>query len=221
MLAVHRRTGQTAYARGLGLDTVQVQFPELFVALDFRDDPIHPNRGIYLSNDFQVAGFWGDVRDLRVRPEARVYVPLHRYNRRWTLALRGTLGFLFPRNYGDTLDPETVEGQAARRARSQAPAVIRDQHKLLFRAFYSGGPTSNRGYAFRDVGPHGPIGFLVPTGANCSARGPDGGRPAHHLHSAARRPDALGGVVRGALSHHHFALGSDFCGRQRRHTGSG
>ena len=150
----------------LGLNTVQVRFPELFLALDFRDDPIHPNRGIYLSNDFQVAGFGGDVRDVRVRPEARVYVPLHRYNKRWTLALRGTLGFLFPQNYGKTLDPSTPEGQAAL-LDSQAPPVVSDQQKLLFRAFYSGGPTSNRGYAFRDVGPHGPIGFLVPTGANC------------------------------------------------------
>ena len=61
-----------------GLDPLQVQFPELFVALDLRDDPIHPNRGIYLSNDFQVANFWGDVEDVRVRPEVRVYVPLHR-----------------------------------------------------------------------------------------------------------------------------------------------
>ena len=155
-----------------GLDTVQVQFPQLFVALDFRDDPIHPNRGIYLSNDFQVANFWGDVEDVRVRPEARVYVPLHRYNRRWTLALRGTLGFLFPRNYGDTLNPETVEGQVVPRD-PRNPAVVRDQHKLLFRAFYSGGPTSNRGYAFRDVGPHGPIGFLVPTNADCSFDTPE------------------------------------------------
>jgi outer membrane protein insertion porin family/translocation and assembly module TamA len=159
-------TGDPDNCEPEGLDTVQVQFPELFVALDLRDDPIHPNRGIYLSNDLQVAGFWGDVSDVRVRPEARIYLPLHRYNRRWTLALRGTLGFLFPRNYGDTLNPETVEGQVVPRDPTQ-PDVIRDQHKLLFRAFYSGGPTSNRGYAFRDVGPHGPIGFLVPTGADC------------------------------------------------------
>jgi outer membrane protein insertion porin family/translocation and assembly module TamA len=39
----------------------------------------------------------------------------------------------------------------------------------LFRAFYSGGPNSNRGYPYHTVGPHGSIGFLVPTGANCFA----------------------------------------------------
>ena len=164
-----------------GLDTVQVQFPELFLALDFRDDPIHPNRGIYLSNDFQFADFWGDVRDFRVRPEVRFYLPLHRHNRRWTLALRGTLGFLFPANYGNTLNPSTPEGQAAATfdPTDRSPAglatqalITRDQHKLLFRAFYSGGPTSNRGYAYRDVGPHGPIGFLVSTGANCDVPDP-------------------------------------------------
>jgi outer membrane protein assembly factor BamA len=171
-----------------GLDTVQVQFPELFVALDLRDDPIHPNRGIYLSNDLQVAGFWGDVSDVRVRPEARIYLPLHRYNRRWTLALRGTLGFLFPRNYGETLDPTTPQGQVAL-VDPEAPPVVADQQKLLFRAFYSGGPTSNRGYAFRDVGPQGPIGFLVPTGANCALQG----RTVDELPPTCIRP--LGGVT--------------------------
>jgi outer membrane protein assembly factor BamA len=43
-----------------------------------------------------------------------------------------------------------------------------DQQKLLFRAFYSGGSTSNRGYSPQAISPHGPVGFLIPTGVNCA-----------------------------------------------------
>jgi outer membrane protein insertion porin family/translocation and assembly module TamA len=77
-----------------------------------------------------------------------------------TLATRTAFGFLFPFDYGATLDPDNTRTPTA-------ADVIRDQHKLLFRVFYSGGPSSNRGYPFRGVGPHGPVGFLVPTGQNC------------------------------------------------------
>ena len=41
------------------------------------------------------------------------------------------------------------------------PAILRDEQLLLLRAFFSGGPTSNRGYPFRGVGKH------------LGARGPD------------------------------------------------
>jgi outer membrane protein insertion porin family/translocation and assembly module TamA len=149
-----------------GIETVRVSFPELFAILDFRDDRLEAHDGFYLSNSFQVAGyvFGGNVSDVRLRPEVRLY--------RWlvkaakvSLAMRVTTGFLFPQNYGDTL----TEANALA---STDPTVVenatRDQHKLLFRAFYSGGPNSNRGYPFRGVGPHGPVGFLVPTGENCS-----------------------------------------------------
>lgn len=145
-----------------GLDAVRVSFPELFAILDFRDDRIEPHTGFYLSNSFQVAGyvFGGSMSDVRVRPELRFYLPLSKHV---TLASRGVVGFLFPSDYGETLDPSNTLAQTD----PTNPAVIRDQHKLLFRAFYSGGPNSNRGYPYRGVGPHGPVGFLVPTGANC------------------------------------------------------
>jgi outer membrane protein insertion porin family/translocation and assembly module TamA len=80
------------------------------------------------------------------------------------------MGFLIPRDYGNTLKTGTAEGQEAV-ADPEDPAVISDQQKLLLRAFYSGGPNSNRGYPLRGVGPHGPVGFLVPTGVNCSLDG--------------------------------------------------
>lgn len=159
-----------------GLDPVRVSFPELETRLDLRDDPIQPKNGIVLSNKLQVATrlLAGTVTDIRVRPELRVFRELIRH-RRLVLGARVGFGFLFPRDYGNTLDLQSAEGQELARNPSD-PNVIRDQHKLLFRAFYSGGPNSNRGYPFREVGPHGPVGFLIPTGANCSPQTttPDG-----------------------------------------------
>ncbi|GMV17389.1 MAG: BamA/TamA family outer membrane protein [Polyangiaceae bacterium] len=143
-----------------GLDAVRVSFPELYAILDFRDDRIDPRKGFYLSNSFQVAGyvFGGTVSDLRLRPEFRGFLPLSKHV---TLATRVTNGFLFPSDYGETLTSAQAQADPTN------PSVVRDQHKLLFRAFYSGGPNSNRGYPYRGVGPHGPVGFLVPTGENC------------------------------------------------------
>lgn len=171
-----------------GLETVRVAFPELVTILDFRDDPIEPNRGAYLSNSVQVAArfFGGDVTDVRVRPEARVYLPVVR--RKVTLALRATTGFLFPQDYGDTLAPDV-----AATLNPTDPGVVRDQHKLLFRAFYSGGPNSNRGYPYRGVGPHGPVGFLVPTGQNCDLSTYPPGTEIDDLPGTCIRP--LGGLT--------------------------
>ncbi len=145
-----------------GLDQVRVSFPELLTILDFRDDRIHPKSGFYVSNSLQVAGyvFLGTVSDVRVRPELRLYHSVLR--KKITLATRATVGLVFPGNYGGTLGREDLN--------TQSPGVVEDQHKLLFRAFYSGGANSNRGYSYRGVGPHGPVGFLVPTGQNCGQR---------------------------------------------------
>lgn len=162
-----------------GLDAVRVSFPELYAILDFRDDRIEPREGFYLANSVQVAGyvFGGTVSDFRLRPEFRGFLPMSKHV---TLATRLTTGFLFPSDYGETL----TSAQAANDPTN--PAVVRDQHKLLFRAFYSGGPSSNRGYPYRGVGPHGPVGFLVPTGEDC-------GRPLDQLPAACIRP--LGGLT--------------------------
>jgi outer membrane protein insertion porin family/translocation and assembly module TamA len=59
------------------------------------------------------------------------------------------VGFLFPQNYGNTLSDQVPESS--------------DLQLLYFRAFFSGGSTSNRGYPFRAVGPHGVAPFFAPS----------------------------------------------------------
>ncbi|HVJ91451.1 MAG TPA: BamA/TamA family outer membrane protein, partial [Labilithrix sp.] len=71
------------------------------------------------------------------------------------LAMRASVGFLFPRNYGSEISrPSSVfESSAAR---------TRDYQLTFFRGFFSGGPTSNRGYPLRGVGPHDIVPFISP-----------------------------------------------------------
>ena len=149
------------YLGETSLRTVHVSYPELDAILDFRDDPIEPHRGFFLSNTVQVAGylFGGDASDVKVQPELRTYVPI---SKSVTFATRATIGFLFPTNYGGTLSPNTATPQDP-----ASPGWQRDQQILLFRAFYSGGPNSNRGYPFRGVGPQGVLGYLLPSTAGC------------------------------------------------------
>jgi outer membrane protein insertion porin family/translocation and assembly module TamA len=155
-----------------GLDTVVVLFPELVGEADLRDDPIEPREGAYFRLSAQVAGYMGgDADDVRLQPEARFYAKL---GANTTLAYRGTLGLLFPNLcrgepangcYGDSLTRDSD-------VPADDPRVVRDQQILLFRGFYSGGATSNRGYNQREVGPHGTLGFLVPSNTNCAVSNP-------------------------------------------------
>jgi outer membrane protein assembly factor BamA len=155
-----------------GLDTVVVLFPELVGEADLRDDPIEPRSGAYFRLSAQLAGYiGGDADDLRLQPEVRLYAKLGRNS---TLAFRGLLGLLFPNLcegdpangcYGDSLTRSST-------VPADDPRVVRDQQILLFRGFYSGGATSNRGYNQREVGPHGTLGFLVPSNDDCTVANP-------------------------------------------------
>jgi outer membrane protein insertion porin family/translocation and assembly module TamA len=151
-----------------GLGPVRVIYPELLTDLDFRDDPNSPRNGVRLLNTIQLGGAFGlgDVSDVRINPDLRLFYEIFRDV---TLAVRGSVGLLFPENYGDTL-------RGGAELRSDSGAVIRDQARLLFRVFYSGGPNSNRGYPFRGIGPHGPLGFLQPATVECSLA-PDANNP--------------------------------------------
>jgi len=110
-----------------------------------------------------VAGhiFGGSASDVRVQPEARGYVPIARGV---TFATRGSLGLLFASNYGDyvqnnlakTLDPNPTSKNGL------YEAVDRDIEITYFRGFFSGGPSSNRGYPLRGIAPYGLVPFLSP-----------------------------------------------------------
>jgi outer membrane protein insertion porin family/translocation and assembly module TamA len=167
-----------------GLDTVMVTYPELITNLDVRDDPLQPKNGVFFTNSLQFAMpiRKNDPTDVRIRPDIRTYVPLDR-GHRLILATRFGVGMVFPiqESYGKALlDANAAAGQEGGVPIDYSePGIVADQHKLLFRAFYSGGSNSNRGYPSQRIGPQGPIGFLLPENETCQPQAPDqpGGEP--------------------------------------------
>ena len=129
---------------------ITLSFVALLAHVDLRDDRLRPHQGLYLQSDLQLAGLGGDAHDLRFQPEARGYIPIGPHV---TLAARATVGFLLPWNYGDRGDGGDREERADR---------VRDIELMYLRGFFSGGPSSNRGYPLRGVGPHGAIPFFTP-----------------------------------------------------------
>ncbi len=140
---------------------ILVSYPALYTTLDLRDDPLKPHRGLFVANDVELAGVGGDARDLKLQPEVRAYLPV---SKRVTLAVRGGLGLLFAQNYGDSVEsnaftgvpepgPPPVPGSDERKT------WVRDVQLMFVRGFFSGGPGSNRGYAPREIGPHGVVPF--------------------------------------------------------------
>ncbi len=131
-----------------------ISYLDAVTHFDFRDDRLRPHKGVYLQNDLQFAGLGGSARDVRIQPEARGYVPI---SKRVTLAGRATVGFLFPFNYG-TAPKAAISSQPGDPGRAEA---IRDIELVYLRGFFSGGPSSNRGYPLRAVGPRGVVPFLA------------------------------------------------------------
>lgn len=139
------------------LHPVLISAIELFGRLDTRDSLLVPRGGFAFSSGLQFAGLGGDVKDLRIAPEVRGFLPLTR-NKKWILAARVGAGVLFPQNYGSTLD--YVDGGPP--AGSDRATWVRDVQISFFRGFFAGGPNSNRGYALRGIGPHGVVPFYIP-----------------------------------------------------------
>jgi len=133
------------------LGSVSLRFLELQTDLSFRDDSMRPHKGVWFGNNLQLAGALagGDIADVKVQPDLRLYVPI---SRTVTFAVRASVGFLFPRNYGSALAGDSPDPEA----------FTRDIQLLYFRAFFAGGPNSNRGYPFRGIGPHGAAPFFSP-----------------------------------------------------------
>jgi len=138
-------------AKNETLSNIVISYPEIELKVDLRDSRVKPRKGVYLGSSFQLAGVGGDARDFKVQPEARGYIPL---GRRFVLAARAAVGFLFPQNYGSAVygDPNAL----GLRERTL------DFQLVYFRGLFSGGPSSNRGYAARAVSPYGDVGFLTP-----------------------------------------------------------
>jgi outer membrane protein assembly factor BamA len=137
------------------LNAAVVSYPELFLRLDARNDRLAPTSGAYASATLQFAGVGGDARDVKLQPEARGYLPL---GGRYTLAARGTVGLLFADNYGDTVVRNAFTGDGG----PDRAAWVRDIQLMYLRGFFAGGPGSNRGYALREIGPHGAVPFYNP-----------------------------------------------------------
>ncbi|MEP7123988.1 MAG: BamA/TamA family outer membrane protein [Byssovorax sp.] len=154
-----------SYKQGLkvtpvGFSSITLPFLQTSGSIDLRlgangkPDRVNPHSGIFFQNDLQIMPY-GDaghaIHDVRVRPEIRGYIPLAK---RWTLALRATAGLLFPLNsYGTKL----LEPNECAKLLPSAPGAAEcnsDLQVLQFRAFFSGGANSNRGYPYNGVGPH-------------------------------------------------------------------
>jgi outer membrane protein insertion porin family/translocation and assembly module TamA len=146
------------------LSTLVILYPELIAHLDFRDDRDHPHSGFYLGNDLQIAGgiFGGGPRDVREQPEVRTYVPL---GPKVTFASRASVGFLVASNYGNVVQEHLNDAVTPANEQSR----VSDIETVFFRGFFSGGPTSNRGFPLRGVAPHGIVPFLNPATASQQA----------------------------------------------------
>lgn len=164
--------------RDSGLEALWVSYPRLYTMItskpgDFWKDRHRRDFTLSFRNSVELAGlsikgtryFGGSVSDLKIEPELRATIPLNGSRRTatqpmndWILATRLKVGLVLLPDYGKSLTSPEGDPDA------NSP----DQQKLLFRAFYSGGSTSNRGYAPQSISPYGPVGFLIPTGLNCN-----------------------------------------------------
>lgn len=134
---------------------ILLSFPQVTAQVDFRDSTTHPHAGFQANFDVQAAGLGGTAQDVRIQPDVEGYVPIARGV---TFAVTGALGLLFPFNYGgsiETLPPNT-------------PSIpnSNDIETVYFRGFFSGGPSTNRGFPLRGVAPHAIVPFLNPATAS-------------------------------------------------------
>jgi outer membrane protein assembly factor BamA len=154
-----------------------LSYPQLITNLDFRDDAIHPHKGVFIGNNLQFAGLGGNAEDVRIHPELSGYIPL---GHRVTFASRASVGFLWPFSNSYSEPTLTAPGHSSVvyetcQAKSgivqpecydQGSTAERTQESNIeiayFRGFYSGGPNTNRGFPLRGIAPFGFVPFLSP-----------------------------------------------------------
>lgn len=165
---------------GVDLTPILLSYPELQATLNVTDNKLHPHVGFEIGSVLQYAGgiFGGTAHDIKVQPDAKVYIPI---GKKITWATRATVGFLFPQNdsWGDYIENHLGDAPSFDKTGKIQPreGEIRDLEIDLFRGFYSGGPSSNRGYPVRSIGPYSFVPFLNPgsvsnqfkQGADCVA----------------------------------------------------
>jgi outer membrane protein insertion porin family/translocation and assembly module TamA len=82
-----------------------------------------------------------------------------------TFASRASVGFLVASNYGNVVQEHLNDAVTPANEQSR----VSDIETVFFRGFFSGGPTSNRGFPLRGVAPHGIVPFLNPATASQQA----------------------------------------------------
>jgi outer membrane protein insertion porin family/translocation and assembly module TamA len=160
---------------GVDLSTISLSYPELQATLNVTDNKLHPHVGFEIGNILQYAGLGGTAHDFKVQPDAKVYIPI---GKKITWATRATVGFIVPQNWGNyikgennsnshlgdapTYVPVDPNNQNGPTKLKPEPGEVRDLEIDLFRGFYSGGPSENRGYPVRSIGPYTFVPFLNP-----------------------------------------------------------
>jgi outer membrane protein assembly factor BamA len=145
------------------LPSVLLSFPQLLAQLQLLDNPTRPHAGFSANLDLQKAGgpFGGTADDVRILPDVEGYIPI---GKKVTFALTGSIGVLLPSNYGTTI--QHLPNPCASNLASCEDELEQDIQTVYFRGFFSGGPSSNRGFPLRGVSPHGFVPFLNPATAS-------------------------------------------------------
>lgn len=117
-------------------------------------DAVEPNKGVFVKTDIQLANRYlaGGAKDIpndfRVTPEVRGYVPI---SPKVTLAFRWATGFVLFPDYTDTCIEDVASPSCSESNQARSVQI------LQLRGYFSGGANSNRGYAYRGVGPHAKV----------------------------------------------------------------
>lgn len=158
-----------------GIDALTLPFIQAVGTIDYRrgkdgkPNPVEPTSGVYFTSDLQVGlpitgtrdPSTGDralrvYKDVRLRSEVRGYLSLPKG---LVLAGRAVLGFLAPFGYPNSKFPSGCQSVTDPTS-TDAATCGTDSQLFQFRGFFSGGPSSNRGYAYGGVGSQAIFPFL-------------------------------------------------------------